>query len=89
MAYYTPSFLGSTERSSQFSERQSLRNCLLEVRDDKNLREDEVEHDALSVHCGENSPSSVAVTFAGWTKMPLNNTFFPRNHPEIDRSSSN
>ena len=48
IARYIPSFLGSTERSSQFSEWQSLRNRLLEVRDDKNLWEDEIEDNALS-----------------------------------------
>ena len=63
MACYIPSFLGSTQRSaSQFSEWQSLRNHLLEVRDDKNLREDEIEDNALSSHHGENSPSRSQVS---------------------------
>ena len=77
MARYVPSFLGSTERSaSQFSERQSLRNHLLEVRDDENLREDEIQDNALSSHCGESSPSrshvsSPRITLTKWSHYLL------------------
>ena len=63
MAHDVPSFLGSNERSaSQFSEQKSLKNRLLEVREDKNLQEDEIENNALSSHRGENSPSRSQVS---------------------------
>ena len=60
---YTQTFLGGTKRyASQYSEQQSLRNRLLEVQDDKNLRDNEVEDNALSSHHGENSPSRSQVS---------------------------
>ena len=60
---YAPIFIGSTERSaSQYSDRQSLRNHLLEVQDDKNVQENEIKDNALSSHHGENSLSRSKVS---------------------------
>ena len=55
MNCYSPSFLGSTERSVFLNSGwQSPRDRLLDTQDDENVQENE---DVPSSHCGENSPN--------------------------------